>query len=120
MKVHSESFLKNLEEAVLEHRKLACPNVDCNDMIVSRELVNEDSTSEIHYWCRSHSCTYHHKRSISSNSHSGMPMPTEKTGKGLISAYNKVEKRSFSFLAYFMMIPVALIAIMRDILERLE
>ena len=115
MKVHSESFLKNLEEAVLEHRKLACPNVDCNDMIISRELVNEDNTSEIHYWCRNHSCSYHDKRSVS------LPTTSDKAakvnGKRLVSAYDKVEKRSFSIFAYLMMIPVALIGIIKDILE---
>ena len=119
MKVHSESFLKNLEEAVLEHRKLACPNVDCNDMIVSRELLQKDNTSEIHYWCRNNTCSYHKKRSISTSSvHSDRAATT--SVKGLKSTYSKVEKRSFSLLAYFMMIPAALLSILREVVEKLE
>ncbi len=55
---------QKLEEAVLEYRRLTCPNIECDDMIISRERVTSSHSSQVEYWCRSKSCCYHQKSVI--------------------------------------------------------
>ena len=55
------TFRNRLEEAVLEYQRLTCPNVDCDDIIISKEKIIADKDSLIEYWCRNPECQYHQK-----------------------------------------------------------
>ncbi len=64
MRAYSKSFLRNLDEAVLEHRRITCPNVDCEDVIVSKEVIQSPNHSTLEYNCPNTECCYHSKRKI--------------------------------------------------------
>ncbi|MEM1318896.1 MAG: hypothetical protein AAGG75_01505 [Bacteroidota bacterium] len=64
MRARSKTFLRNLDEAVIEHRRITCPNVDCHDIIVSKETVQSEKHSILEYQCVNPKCSYHAKRKI--------------------------------------------------------
>ena len=64
MRARSKTFLRNLDEAVIEHRRITCPSVDCRDIIVSKEIVQSDKHSILEYQCVNPDCSYHAKRKI--------------------------------------------------------
>ena len=53
------TFKENLEAAIIDNRRIACPNPECNDMIVSKETITSKTRSKLNYWCRNNNCTYH-------------------------------------------------------------
>ena len=60
----SGAFRKNLEAAILEFGTLACPNLDCYDLIESRQVVNKKNYLRVVYWCRNPKCKYHETNSF--------------------------------------------------------
>ncbi|MEO1515173.1 MAG: hypothetical protein AAFV95_09165 [Bacteroidota bacterium] len=58
------TFQRNLDDAVMEYKKMACPNPDCNDLIESKEKIYSSGKSVLEYACRNPSCEYHKKRRI--------------------------------------------------------
>ncbi|MEM9916521.1 MAG: hypothetical protein AAF990_00415 [Bacteroidota bacterium] len=69
------TFQKNLEEAIVEYKKMACPNPECDDVIVSREKVISSQRSVVEYWCRNPKCAYHAKRKVYRRSTHTQPGP---------------------------------------------
>ena len=62
--VPTSTFLKNIEEAILEHEVIACPNIECNNKLVSKKKMSSDGVSFLEYQCQNESCPYHQKRKI--------------------------------------------------------
>lgn len=117
MRARSESFIKNLEEAVIENRKLACPEVDCEDIIVSREFVRSNSSSDIEYWCRNSCCSFHQKRTISlSNANAESDESIDLSGQ---TSYMKSFKKKsfFSFRSLLFVLPMAFLDMIKQFLD---
>ena len=60
----SLDFKKNLESAILEHGRFACPNLECTDWITSKEFTKKDGSKYLEYHCKNAQCTYHSKQII--------------------------------------------------------
>lgn len=60
----SIEFIKNIEEAILEHGIIACPNPKCFDKLVSKKKWDINLGKTIEYGCKNPNCTYHSKRQI--------------------------------------------------------
>lgn len=57
-----KTFRKRLEEAIAVNKKIACPNRDCDNMIVSKEVILSSNQSKVEYQCRNPHCNYHAPR----------------------------------------------------------
>jgi len=60
----SPEFKKNLESAILEHGRFACPNIECTDWITSKEFTKKDGSKFLEYHCTNSKCTHHSKSII--------------------------------------------------------
>ena len=60
-------FKKNLESAIIEHGRFACPNIECTDWITSKEFTKKDGSKFLEYYCTSSKCAFHSKEIIPLN-----------------------------------------------------
>ncbi len=60
----SAAFRKNLEAAILELGTLACPSLECTDLIDSRKVVDKKNQLRVVYWCRNAQCKHHETKSF--------------------------------------------------------
>ena len=60
----SPEFKKNLESAILEHGRFACPNIECTDWITSKEIIKQDGSKFLEYYCTNNTCCHHSKTII--------------------------------------------------------
>jgi len=60
----SPEFKKNLESAIIEHGRFACPNIECTDWITSKEFTKKDGSKFLEYYCTSSKCAFHSKKII--------------------------------------------------------
>ena len=60
----SPEFKKNLESAILDHGRFACPNIECTDWITSKEFIKNDGSKFLEYHCTNSECTFHQKEII--------------------------------------------------------
>lgn len=67
MKFDTHLYLSRIEEAIIEYKRMSCPEIDCEDMLISKEIVRSDSLHIIEYWCRNEDCAFHAKRKIHIN-----------------------------------------------------
>ena len=60
----SPEFKKNLESAILEHGRFACPNIECTNWITSKEFTKKDGSKFLEYHCANSKCSHHSKSII--------------------------------------------------------
>ena len=60
----SPDFKKNLESAILENGRFACPNIACTDWITSKEIIKNNGSKFLEYHCKNPKCIFHAKEIV--------------------------------------------------------
>ena len=60
----SSEFKKNIESAIKEYGRFACPNIVCTDWITSKEIIKNDGSQFLEYHCQNPKCTFHPKKTV--------------------------------------------------------
>ena len=62
--VAKKEFIKHIEDAIIEHEIIACPNLECNNKLVSKKKMSSEGSSYLEYHCLNPSCSYHPPKQI--------------------------------------------------------
>lgn len=57
-------FKKNLESAIIEHGRFACPSMECTEWITSKKTTKKNGAQVIKYNCTNSDCTFHIPKTI--------------------------------------------------------
>lgn len=104
----TNTFMKNIEEAIKEHGIIACPNPKCFDKLVSKKKWDSSFGKTIEYGCLNPDCFYHEKKQIHLNSEKIViknNLPSSQKNQILLApkkSYNKI--LAFSGFALFILL----------------
>lgn len=63
-KQHTHSYLRQIDQAIIEYGRMSCPESECSDILTSKEYKNANAQPIIEYRCRNKNCSFHTKRKI--------------------------------------------------------